>query len=449
MTAAATIFVLTYAAIGTGRLPGRRLDRPVAALLGAVAMVVCGVLPASRAYAAIDVPTLTLLLGLMVLTSRLAEDGLFTAVAGAIARSGRGPHALLASVVVASGLLSALFLNDAVCLLFTPLVLRVARRSGLPPLPYLLAVATASNVGGACTLSGNPQNALIGVQSGIGYGEFLRRLAPASLLGLALTYAVIAFVYRRALGAAAAASRTGAAAGAPGGVPSGRAIGGAADGGGLDAGAPPVSARSLSRSLVVAAGMLVAFLLHVDVGLAAIAAGGAVLLLASDGPRAGGRPGATPPEGAGRPEPFRGVDFPLLVTFAGLFVVTEGVRASGLADLLLAVAETHGASDPAARIAGITGVSLVLSNLVSNVPAVMLLGPVVAAGPHPTLGWLALAMGSTFAGNLTLVGSIANLIVAELARRECPISFVEYLKVGVPITAGTTAIGLLVLIAQS
>jgi len=406
---ALVIFLLTYAVLGTGRVPGLAVNRPLAALLGAVAMILAGVVPLSDALAAIDLRTLGLLCGLMLLASTLADTGLFDVVTHALVRHATSGYALLAAVIAVSGVFSALFLNDAVCILFTPLVLILARRIGRNPLPFLLGVATASNVGGACTITGNPQNALIGTASGISFAEFAARLLPASALGLVADFAILALVYRATLEA-------------PSTPPAA-----AAD-------SAPARTREpwrLALSLGCAAALLAAFLLRADLAVAALAAGAVAAGFAGH-------------KDAG----LRGVDFPLLVLFAGLFVVTAGVRRAGIADHVTAQLAPALAAPPLARLSQLSAIALVLSNLVSNVPAVMLLAPALTSA-HSTQAWLALAMASTFAGNLTLVGSIANLIVAELAKNECPISFVEYLKVGVPLTLLTTAIGIAILYVQA
>lgn len=430
MTAALLILLATYLAIGLGSLPFVRIDRPAAALVGALAMVAFGVIPLEKAYAAIHLPTLTLLLGLMLLASELARAGFFALVADWLVTRFRSPASLLGAVVAASGVLSAVFLNDAVCILFTPLMLRVAKRSGRDPIPLLIGVATASNVGGACTITGNPQNVLIGHYSGISYGEFLLRLAPASIAGLGLTWATISLVYRARLAA-------------PPRPP-------------VDEVAVVLHERAqpgrIRLALLVAAAMMVAFLAGVDVSLAALASGAVVLVFdasrRSAATTAGRRfTGLAPSVARADLDPFAGVDWTLLVLFAGLFVVTEGARESGVGAVFVDSVSALLSGPSLTRLAGISGVSLVLSNLVSNVPAVMLLeAPLTTAGSKGA--WLALAMSSTFAGNLTIVGSIANLIVAQLAREESPISYVEYLKVGVPLTLGSMAIGILVLAAQ-
>lgn len=436
MAAALLVFLGTYLAIGLGSLPFVRIDRPAAALLGALGMVVLGVVSLEQAYEAIHLPTLALLLGLMLLACELARAGFFAVLAEWMIVRFRSATALLAAVVVASGLLSALFLNDAVCILFTPLVLRAAKRAGRDPLPYLIGVATASNVGGACTITGNPQNVLIGHLSGISYGEFLVRLAPASLLSLALTWCTIALVYRRRLAGDRPAARPVEQGPEPGAVLVHERV----------------EWRRILLTLGVAASMLVAFLAGIDVSLAALAAGAGMLVFdasrRSAATTAGRRfTGLAPSLARADLDPFAGVDWTLLVLFAGLFVVTEGVRESGLASGIVGTVGVLLEESPFVRLAGLSAVSIALSNLVSNVPAVMLLeAPLRTAGSDGT--WLTVAMASTFAGNLTIVGSIANLIVAQLAREECPITYVEYLKVGVPLTLGSTAIGIAVLFLQ-
>jgi Na+/H+ antiporter NhaD/arsenite permease-like protein len=416
MSAALIIFVATYTVIGLGRVPGLGIDRPSACLIGALAMVFSGVVPLESAYRAVDLPTLALLLGLMLLAANLARAGFFGWVADAILHRTRSAHGLLAAVIVASGGLSALFLNDAVCILFTPLVLIVARRAGRPPLPFLLGVATASNAGGACTISGNPQNALIGTMSKIGYAEFAVRLLPASIVGLVLAFIVISFVYRKELAADP--------------FPSTAAVPIEDAPSTLEA---PLDKKRIAITLLAAVGMLVAFVAKVDTALAALSAASGVIVLTGDGTTR---------------DPFRGVDWPLLVTFSGLFVVTAGVRDSGVANKLLDAIRPALEAAPTTRILSVTGITVILSNMVSNVPAVMLLGPILKTHGTTTGVWLTLAMASTLAGNLTLIGSLANLIVAELAKRECPISFVEYLKVGVPLTILSIATGIVSLVLQ-
>ncbi len=383
-------------------------------MVGSALMFVTGAVDLDRAAQAVDAPTIFLLFGMMLVIAHLRLAGFFELVSLRVLERAKGPFALLAATVATSGVLSALFVNDIVCLVLTPIVVAVLRPLGRDPVPYLIAVATASNIGSAATLTGNPQNMLIGSFSRMPYLDFALHLVPVALLGLAIDTFVIALVYRRVL--------------------FGRA--GADERGGEEEDVlplpdlpiePRVHRRLLRVGLVVVLGLLAAFLVGAPIAVAAIVAA-AVLLVAA------------------RVRPlkiYRQVDWGLLVLFAGLFIVLAGLEGSGL------VARGFDLLGPA-RLEGpwtlCTG-ALVLSNLVSNVPAVLLFRSVVPTFGDPDAAWRLLAMSSTFAGNLTLVGSVANLIVVEQARAHGapPVTFTEYLKVGAPVTLLTTVVGVLLL----
>lgn len=393
----ALIFGLTYLALALGRIPGLRIDRAGIAVVGAAAMLVAGALTVDEATRAVDFPTILLLFGMMVVVAHLRLAGFFGLATDGIAARSASPFALLAVVIALSGALSAFLVNDVVCVALTPLVLHLCRRLGRPPIPYLVGLATASNVGSVATITGNPQNMIIGSLSGIGYLPFAARLAPVAALGLALNFAVVAWVYRGSLGATA----------------SGIALSTPAR--------PRIHRPLLIKSGLVTALTIAAFFAGKPIALAALAAA-AVLLLDRI-----------------RPEKvYRAVDWPLLMMFAGLFVVVHAfevhiVRSWGLErwDALLR-----------SPVVLVSGLAVVLSNLVSNVPAVLLFRPLLAVMPGRDRAWLALAMASTLAGNLTLLGSVANLIVVEVARREgIALGFAEYLKVGIPLTLLTTLLG--------
>lgn len=404
-TARLVIFVVTYALIAAQKLPTLRIDRPVAALLGAVAMVVVGGLPLHDAYAAIDLDVIVFLLGVMLLTSYLELGGFFEwSAAKLVARVG-GSHALLGGIVLASGILSALFINDTICLVLTPLVIAAVRPLGVRPLPFLLGIALASNVGSAMTITGNPQNMLIGIASGMHFARFTAMLALPSLGGLVIVYVVIAYVYRADLRAALPAER------------------------------PPVEyvfdGALVTKALIVFGGALAGWLAGMSLPLVAITAGAIMLAIANRDPT----------------EAFARTEWSLLLFFAALFVVMRGVRDVPLVQSLTTSAVAH-ANGSAWHEAGVvSGAMVVLSNLVSNVPAVVLWLPVVPTLPHAEFVWVVMAMSSTFAGNLTLVGSMANLIVAErAASRGVPLGFGDYLRVGVPVTILTLAWGIAALV---
>lgn len=416
------VFAATYLVVAFPHLGGLRLTRPAAALAGAVAMVTIGGLPLHQAYAAVDLDVLAFLLGVLLLVGYLELAGVFAWAATAVVARARSPQYLLAAVVLVSGVASAFVMNDTVCVVLTPLVLVAVRRLGFRPLPYLLAVALASNVGSAMAITGNPQNMIVGLASGIGFGPFLAALAPAALGGLAIVYGVVRVGCRGDLAAGATAP---AAASTPSGTPSGAA----------DDAAPALDPRLAVLATTVFAACVVGWL--VGWSLPLVALGGAAILLVA----AWRDPTAV----------VAGVDWSLLLFFAALFVVTRGVQDTGPVTTGTAAAldQLRGTATAGARLHDATVVSgamLVLSNLVSNVPAVLLWRPSIGALSHARFVWLVVAMSSTFAGNLTLLGSMANLIVAERAGAQgVPLGFWAYARVGVPATLLTTAWGVLAL----
>jgi Na+/H+ antiporter NhaD/arsenite permease-like protein len=390
------IFIGSYFVFALGKFPWMKIDRPGAAIIGAVLMVAFRIVGAQEALRAIDFATIVLLFSMMVVVANLRLGGFFERIAEWIV--GRlHPHHLLPTVVFTCGVMSAFLVNDIVCLVMTPFVLHMARRLGLPPVPYLVAVATASNIGSVATITGNPQNMLIGSLSGIPYLEFIRHLGPVAAVGLVLNWAVIYWCYLR----------------------------GSGDRAPVDAvlSAPEFQHGPMRRKPVVVLVIVLAGFL-VGVPPALMGALGAALLLITR-----------------TVEPKRvydGIDWGLLVFFVGLFVIVAGADRAGLTARLL---------DPIAdwdlhRLGVFVPVTAVLSNLVSNVPAVMLLRTLVGSFPDPEAGWLALAMASTLAGNLTITGSVANIIVVEGAAAEgVALGFREFLRVGLPLTIATLVVG--------
>jgi Na+/H+ antiporter NhaD/arsenite permease-like protein len=393
-----TIFGLTYLALAVGKVPGLRIDRSGIALVGAAAMLAFGVLDLRDAAKAVDYETLILLFGMMVVVAHLRLAGFFALATERIAARFRSPRSLLAVTIGLSGVLSAFLVNDVVCVALTPLVLDLTRRLKRPAIPYLVGLATASNVGSVATITGNPQNIIIGSLSHISYIRFAARLAPVAAIGLVLTFVVISIVYRGSLGA-------------PDGEPA------------ADVPAPRVHPRLLFKSVTLTLVTVGLFFAGLPIALVALGAAGVLLL------------------DRVRPEKvYASVDWPLLVMFAGLFVVVHAFEATVVRTW--GIERWHTLLD--SPVVMVSGLSVALSNLVSNVPAVLLFKPLMAAmaESHREQAWLALAMSSTLAGNLTVLGSVANLIVVEGARRSgTTLGFVEYLKVGVPLTILTTLIG--------
>jgi Na+/H+ antiporter NhaD/arsenite permease-like protein len=392
--AVAVLAAITLVGVALGRYPALKMNRATIALVGAVLLIALGFIPLDTAYRAVDWNTILLLFGMMILNVNLRIAGFFHLVNSHVVRLARTPRRLLALIVFVSGTLSAIFLNDTSVLVFTPLVLDLTLKRN--PLPYLVGLVTAANIGSVATITGNPQNMLVGISSGIGFVEFTRALGPIALLGLGIGWAVIVLVYRSEFRTEIFTHVYEL---------------------------PPQHYRPLLRKSIVATVlMLIALVAGAPVPLAA--AGAAALLLITR-----------------RMEPekvFQEIDWSLLVFFCGLFVVTGAIQHSGLGARLFELLRPY-ANGGAAPL---TAVALVLSNLVSNVPAVMLFRPIVPGLTDPHHAWLTLAMATTLAGNLTLLGSVANLIVAEIARRRgVQLSFVEYLKAGTPIAVLTLLLG--------
>lgn len=388
------IFLASYVVFALGKFPGLKIDRPGAAIIGAVGMVAFRIVQPADAVRFIDFPTLVLLFSMMLIVGTLHLVGFFEWNAEMVLRRLK-PSRLLPAVVLTSGLLSAFFVNDIVCLVMVPFVLSITRRLALKPLPYLLAVATASNIGSVATITGNPQNILIGSFSHIGYRDFLLHLAPVAAIGLLLDWLVLHWTYMRSVEHRAAASEE---------IP-----------------LPPLDLTRLTKPVIVVAAVVIAFFAGVPPAMAA-ALGAAVLLITRTlEPR----------------QVYDEVDWGLLVFFVGLFLIVGGAQNAGIVGKFLAIAEHWNLH----HLGAFTIAVSVLSNLVSNVPAVMLLKSLAPNFPNPHTAWLVLAMASTLAGNLTITGSIANIIVVESAKPETKIGFWEYFRVGLPITVMTLIVG--------
>jgi Na+/H+ antiporter NhaD/arsenite permease-like protein len=403
--AAVAIFIATYVIVALGKIPVYRIDRAGAALLGGALMVGTGVLTIDEAYRAIDLGTVTLLLGMMIVVANLRVSGFFRIVNDWATVRVRHPFGLLLAVALATGLMSAFLVNDAVCLVMTPLVLDVIGRLKRDPVPYLLAIAMGSNIGSVATITGNPQNIIIGSLSGIPYTSFAAALAPVALFGLVVTIALIALVYRHEFLTREL-------------LPV------------VQAPPPRYHGPLVSKTVLVVVAIVVLFFLGEPVAKVAIV-GGAFLLLTR------------------RVKPakiYREIDWPLLVMFVGLFIVVGGLEKTVIRPNLQVIAgDLH--FDNGALLGAATAV---LSNVVSNVPAVLLLKPFIPHLPDAKHAWLIVAMAATFAGNFTLVGSIANLIVAERAKaRGVQVDFWSYFKIGAPLTVLTIVAGLLWLGAGS
>ena len=394
--AALAILLLTYGGVAAGRIPGLRLDRAGIAFLGGAAMIGVGALSLEDAYRAIDLDTITLLLGMMIVVAHLKVSGAFRALGAIAIEHARAPLVLLILVTLLTGVLSAFLVNDAICLVMAPIVVHVTRAMKRDPTPYLVATATASNCGSVATITGNPQNMVIGALSGISYPAFALALAPVAAFGLTAVIVVVRIVFASEFTRGAPISAR---------IARGRMH----------------SGQMLKASLVCVA-LAIAFFAGVRPAEAALF-GGAFLLLTR----------AIKPHRI-----YREIDGPLLILFAGLFVVVAGAERALLTPERIAAAKTLGL-DVAWRLSAFTAI---LCNVVSNVPAVLALKPFIPTLQNPQRAWLVVAMSSSLAGNLTLLGSVANLIVAEQAQKAgSPMSFLAYFKVGLPLTLVTLAGG--------
>lgn len=411
---ATAIFVVTYAIVAFNRFPGLRLDRTGAAVVGAVAMVATGVLSVEAAWRAINHETLLILLGMMVLNVFLEDAGFFEWVAGRILARRIAPTRMLVELAVVSGLLSALFLNDTVCLMLTPPLVRILRAGKLPLPPFLITLAMAANAGSVLTLTGNPQNMLIGVYSGWSYLAFLGRMLLPGTVSLAILAAWVVWWYRKELLVVA-----------ENGAESGEARPVLQDGS-TTVGQRPIDGVLLRKTLVVLAGTLVGFLLHPDLPLVAMTAAAVLLVWSGKSPTA----------------VLHRVNWVLLAFFAGLFIVVEGFRTTGVLERLNALAGPWYGTTPASQVPLFGLVTVVASNVVSNVPFVVLMEHELGRFADPPLMWLVLALASTLAGNLTIPGSVATLIVLEQAGPEGRVSFREFSAVGVPVTVLSVVVGL-------
>ena len=407
---ALVIFIATYVFLIGAELPFLKLDRPGGAVAGAVAMVALGVLTPSEVYRdAINWDTLVLLLGMMVITSVMARAAIFRWVSWAALRRARGPETLLVILVVVAGGLSALLVNDTICVMCTPVVLALIDAAALPPLPYLLALAFASNAGSVATLTGNPQNMLIGTLSGIPYAQFSKALLLPALVALGSVLIVLLLTFRKEL--------------------TKRKEQGPLT---IDVPAPPLDRKLAVLCVAALAFVLAGFLLGYSLAWTAMT--GAALLLAAS---------RAPPK-----EMFARVDGTLLLFFAGLFVVTHGVAQAGITERIHAAIAPALGDNAVQQTFRFGAFTVAACQLVSNVPFVLLAAHWIPKLADPHLSWLSLALVSTLAGNLTPVASVANLIVLELAGNKGKIPFLRFLWLGALCTVLPLALSLAVLLLE-
>ncbi len=390
------IVLLTFVGIAIGRYPIIKSNRTTIALMGVALLLATGQVAFEQLPDYIDFDTIILLFSMMIINANLKLAGFFTLASHWLVRRARTPRSFLALEILLVGILAALFLNDTVCLMFAPFLINLMDSLKRNPIPYLIALATASNVGSTATLTGNPQNMIVGIASGIPYAQFSLALIPVALLGLGVIWLVLVkmfpydFMNERFIS-----------------VP--------------DQTQEAISKPLLVKTLLITAGLLAAFLAGAPIALAAFLAASLLLITRRHQPQT----------------VFAEFDWGLLVLFSALFIVSGSLETSGVTTQLVDLKRLSAG----ANVWNLSLITAGLSNVVSNVPAILLLKPVVSGMENARIGWLTLASASTLAGNLTLLGSVANLIVAETAARwRVDLSFWKYTKPGLVITLITLAL---------
>ena len=401
---ASGIFAVTYVLISGRQLKILPLNRPAAALVGAVLMIATGVMTPERAYRAVNYDTLVLLLGMMLISAYLYLAHFFEWAAEQVLNFSRTPACLLLYVTLTSGVLSALLVNDTICLMLTPLIVAVIRRTKLPLLPFLIALATSANIGSAATLVGNPQNMIIGHFSRISFPEFSRGLLPAALVGLAINFFILRFGFRKMLRETAI--------------------------GRSEHPVPKLDRGLLVLVCVVFVLVFAGFLAGLNLAWTAMAGAALVMVLARRNTH----------------DVLKLVDWHLLLFFAALFIVVDGLSDTGLPDAIYWRLQPMFGSSVPAQAWNMAWFSVLGSNVFSNVPFVLVAGNWIVRFTEAALMWKVLALATTFAGNLTITGSVANMIVLESARDHIQVGFWDYARLGIPITILTTAAGVFMLL---
>lgn len=386
------IFLMSYAGVALGGIPGLALDRTGLALLGAIAMVVCGVLSPQHAVAAIDIPTILLLYALMVVAAQFRLSGFYTRTAILITRFLNNPKKFLGILMVVSALLSTVLTNDIVCLAFTPVLCATLLQSGINPLPFLIGLACASNIGSAATIIGNPQNMLLGQLGRLDFAGFTAFCCVPAAVALAGAYTIIVFSYRNTFSLAR-----------PPAIKERRHEW------------PRYNHHQTCKGMIVTALLLGLFFTGIPREVSAIACAG--VLLCSRKMRTRSILGL--------------VDWHLITLFCALFIIIAGIEITGLPASLMST--MHGLGINIQNPFSLAAITVLLGNVVSNVPATMLLVKFLNAAEP--LQWYVVGLASTLSGNLITIGSIANLIVIESAQPYgITIGFREHARIGIPVT---------------
>jgi Na+/H+ antiporter NhaD/arsenite permease-like protein len=390
------IFLITYIFISIGRVPFFRVDRTGISIIGATLLILFNVISINEAYLAIDYKTIIILFGMMVLIANLRLSGFFHILLNFIVKNIKDPKNFLYILVFTSGISSAFFVNDTICLIFTPFVIEISRKLNLNPKPYLLALAMSSNIGSVATITGNPQNIIIASFASINYSDFFIKMFPITLINLLTAILLIQFFYKEDL---------------------------TLDFKNIDNQSKQIKYRYnkalLIKSSIAALLTIILFFLNVPMYIVSIFIASFLLITRRIKPE----------------KVYNLIDFSLLILFICLFVIIKGSEKSIIFMDLMSYMKNI-IDTPLELVIS----TVILSNLVSNVPAVLVLKEIVNNLTIDQNKWYYLSMASTLAGNLTIFGSIANIIVIELASSKVKINFLEYIKIGIPLTIITVAI---------
>ena len=368
-------------------------------MIGAVAMVAFGVMSIGEAYQAVNLDTIVLLLGMMLIVAYLQVSGFFDVVSNFLLKyAGTGSRLLLA-IILTGGALSAFLVNDTICVMMTPFVLLLTSKSNIDPKPYLIGLATSANIGSVATLVGNPQNMLIGTFSHLHYLEFFSAMFPVALIGLIIDFTILKMFFRKKLNDKLIVRELSAS--------------------------HKADKPLLYKSAIVMGIVVIGFSAGVNLAFMSILGAALLVLVANRRPE----------------EIFARVNWSLLLFFASLFIVVGGIAKVGLVEQAHLMLNGYFSISPFQQVATFSFASLVLSNIVSNVPYVMVVRHWIAAFSAPTLMWMVLAMSSTFAGNLTVAGSVANMIVLELSKEKVHMKFWEFTRVAGTVALVTWTIG--------
>ena len=397
-TLALAVFLLTYLGMALGRVPGLKIDRTGIALIALVVLLASGAMTIEQMGRSIDAPTLLLLFALMIVSAQFAACGFYDECVRRITATQGGARRLLALTVAVAGAVSAVLANDIVVFAMTPLLCAGTRTRGLDPRPFLIALAGAANAGSAATVIGNPQNILIGQVGGLDFWRFLAACGPPAAISLAVVYGVVAWTWRDALSVPTQPGKAGL---------------------GRD-----LDRWQTGKGLVAIMALIALFATPLSREIAALAVAGWLLASRSVASRA----------------MIAAVDWHLLLLFTCLFTVTGAFEQHGFAAALFQRLTDTGLLPD--RLMVLAPLALAASNTIGNVPAVMLL---LSIWPAPGASALhALALLSTLAGNLLLVGSLANLIVVERAAQAgVRLGFLDHARSGVPMTLLTMAVSIL------